>query len=303
VPTRKGSPKKYPVRWPGKTSDRQVSRARPPLLPLEGRGLLREPMLAPEFERHPLAFDGPHWSPWQVLAWIITRDRKWVEHMASDGQSAQEKWNGIDWSAARNSAPPDAPASFGAALVAMAYEAEAGFITASGRRFYDGRNPGSRRLILRSHWSSEAILTDTILETNPSHKIKWMVVWFDKSFVKRKWQKVSSAINGSKLGPPSETMIRDKLHVLYSQYASGGPKAGEPPPSVVSISKQVQESLKKEGYNASLRQIQKMASDPEFAKYHWPVGKRHPRGCRCGTCKAARANHEQKAAEAQESSP
>jgi hypothetical protein len=269
VPTRKGSPKKCPARWPGKTSDRQVSKAPPPLRPLEGRGLLPERKLAPA-ERHPLAFDGPHWSPWQVLAWIVSRDRKLVEDMAPDDQSAQEKRKEIDWSAAYNAAALDAPASFGAALVAMAYAAEAGFITASGRRFYDGRDPGSRRLILRGKWSSKAILTDTILETDPSSKIKWMDVWFDRESVVEMWPSRASVGGGLTLATEEE--LNTEINAMYTEAEN----SGEKPPNVGEIRKPLLARLRAKGLYATDKEISHILK--RFEHRRWRRGQRsnHP---------------------------
>jgi hypothetical protein len=190
LPDRKVRPKKSHPQWPGKISGRQVSRASPPLSPLEGRGLLPKEALVVPVERYPLPFDGPHWSPWQVLAWIISRDRELVEHMASDGQSLQKKWDAIDWPAKVALGKGNVSATFDAALVGMAYAAETGLITASGCRWRDGKS-SSRQPIPARFWVSGATLTNTILETRAR---QWVSVWFDSGPVQKTWRPQSLAI-------------------------------------------------------------------------------------------------------------
>jgi hypothetical protein len=267
LPDRKVRPKKSHPQWPGKISGRQVSRASPPLSPLEGRGLLPKEALVVPVERYPLPFDGPHWSPWQVLAWIISRDRELVEHMASDGQSLQKKWDAIDWPAKVALGKGNVPATFDAALVGMACAAETGLITASGCRWRDGKS-SSRQPIRGRLWASDAIVTDTILKSHPARKVQWVFVWFNSRSVQEAWPPLSSA--RSKLRPATVKEIENEADAIYS----AAEKTGDKPPNVGQIGPMLRKRLRLKGLTARWKDMKEALKSSRNRR--WSQGQRQP---------------------------
>ena len=132
-----------------------------------------------------------------MLAWIISRDSKMVEHMASDGQSALKKWKAVDWcieaQQAESRGAKKVSATFEAALAAMAYAAETGLVTACGCIRYD-KGPGRRQSISSHFWTNGITLDDSILKTHPNsmhaglRTVDWLGVWFDRPSVLQIWE-------------------------------------------------------------------------------------------------------------------
>jgi hypothetical protein len=266
LPDRKVPPKKSHPQWPFKISGRPV-KASPPLRPLEGGGPGPRRKPSTPAERY-LPFDGPYWSPSQVLVWIMTRDPDTVEHMASHWPAKHEAGH-----------ERKLPTTFETALAEMAHAAETGRITASGYRWH-GAKAASRQPISSSQWSHDAVLTaDSILTPHPDlrtlsgRKVDWVMVWFDRASVLRTWPAFSMELDDPAWKTPSDTRFKEAIRAEYRKAEESGNK----PPNIKEIVPPVQAALQAEGYKASGKRIQEFASDNEFKRKRLQPGKRYPR--------------------------
>jgi hypothetical protein len=141
-----------------------------------------------------------------VLAWIISRDRDMVEHMASDGRSKPSaKWAEKDWptkaseAEARGANPVYRDKD--TALAALVYKGATGLISAEGC-VWNGRSADPHSRIHAHYWGVGYALIEWVLLTDSD--LAWIWVLIDRASVQRQWPDPDTASVSTETAPASK---------------------------------------------------------------------------------------------------